>query len=81
MCPLEAPSKKRVLALVGRRIDPENPLYLSILNGETDPEVMADLCLASGRNIEAETILINAMKENPPRYMVHVKLLKIYAER
>lgn len=80
-CPLEAPSKKRVLALIGRMIDPENPLYHSILNGETDPGAVADLYLASGRHIEAETVLIKAIGEDPRTYNIYVKLLKIYAER
>lgn len=46
-----------------------------------DPVVEADTFLAFGRDAQAEEILLEAMKADPQRQAVHLKLLDIYAAR
>jgi len=48
---------------------------------EIDPIAEADVYIAYGRDEQAEEILLDALKANPQRYGVHVKLLEIYAAR
>lgn len=49
--------------------------------GPVDPLVEADTYLAFGRDTQAEDILIEALKAEPARHAIHVKLLEIYSAR
>lgn len=49
--------------------------------GDVDPVAEADVYLAYGRDMQAEEILKEAIRTNPSRVAVHVKLLEIYAKR
>jgi pilus assembly protein FimV len=46
-----------------------------------DPVAEADVYMAYGRDAQAEEILIDAIKADPSRAAVHLKLLEIYAQR
>jgi pilus assembly protein FimV len=46
-----------------------------------DPVAEADVYMAYGRDAQAEEILLDAMKADPNRTAVHLKLLEIYAQR
>lgn len=46
-----------------------------------DPVVEADTFLAFGRDAQAEEILLEAVKADPQRQAIHLKLLDIYAAR
>ena len=46
-----------------------------------DPVVEADTFLAFGRDAQAEEILLEAVKTDPQRQAIHLKLLDIYAAR
>ncbi|RYF06883.1 MAG: hypothetical protein EOO31_08520, partial [Comamonadaceae bacterium] len=49
--------------------------------GDVDPVAEADVYLAYGRDLQAEEILKEAVRHNPERTSVHVKLGEIYAKR
>lgn len=49
--------------------------------GDVDPVAEADVYLAYGRDLQAEEILKEAVRHNPARVSVHVKLAEIYAKR
>lgn len=49
--------------------------------GDVDPVAEADVYLAYGRDLQAEEILKEALRTNPSRVAVHVKLIEIYAKR
>ncbi len=49
--------------------------------GDVDPVAEADVYLAYGRDLQAEEILKEAIRHNPGRVSVHVKLGEIYAKR
>ena len=49
--------------------------------GDVDPVAEADVYLAYGRDLQAEEILKEAIRHNPARTSVHVKLVEIYAKR
>lgn len=49
--------------------------------GDVDPVAEADVYLAYGRDLQAEEILKEALRHNPGRVAVHVKLAEIYAKR
>lgn len=49
--------------------------------GDVDPVAEADVYLAYGRDLQAEEILKEAIKTQPERVSVRVKLLEIYAKR
>lgn len=49
--------------------------------GDVDPVAEADVYLAYGRDLQAEEILKEALRSNPTRTAIHVKLLEIYAKR
>ena len=49
--------------------------------GAVDPLVEADTYLAFGRDAQAEEILLEALKTEPTRHAIHVKLLEIYSAR
>lgn len=46
-----------------------------------DPVAEADVYMAYGRDAQAEEILVDAMKTDPSRSAIHLKLLDIYAQR
>lgn len=46
-----------------------------------DPVAEADVYIAYGRDTQAEEILLEALKTDPTRTAIHVKLLEIYAAR
>ncbi len=46
-----------------------------------DPVAEADVYMAYGRDAQAEEILQDAMKADPTRTAIHLKLLEIYAQR
>jgi len=46
-----------------------------------DPVAEADVYLAYGRDVQAEEILLDALKTDPTRPAIHLKLLEIYANR
>ena len=49
--------------------------------GDVDPVAEADVYLAYGRDLQAEEILLEALRTTPQRVAVHAKLLEIYARR
>ena len=49
--------------------------------GDVDPVAEADVYLAYGRDLQAEEILKEAIRHNPARVSVHVKLGEIHAKR
>jgi pilus assembly protein FimV len=49
--------------------------------GDVDPVAEADVYLAYGRDVQAEEILKEALRSNPPRLAIHAKLMEIYAKR
>lgn len=46
-----------------------------------DPVAEADVYMAYGRDAQAEEILLDALKADPDRAAIYVKLLEIYAQR
>ncbi|MCX7169748.1 MAG: pilus assembly protein [Proteobacteria bacterium] len=46
-----------------------------------DPVAEAEVYLAYGRDVQAEEILVDALKTDPTRLAIHLKLLEIYAAR
>jgi pilus assembly protein FimV len=48
---------------------------------DVDPVAEADVYLAYGRDLQAEEILKEALRNNPGRIAIHVKLLEIFAKR
>jgi pilus assembly protein FimV len=46
-----------------------------------DPVAEADVYMAYGRDAQAEEILVDALKTDPNRLAIHLKLLEIYAGR
>ncbi len=49
--------------------------------GEVDPVAEADVYLAYGRDLQAEEILKEALRTQPERLALHLKLAEIYAKR
>ncbi|GAA4328411.1 hypothetical protein GCM10023165_00690 [Variovorax defluvii] len=49
--------------------------------GDVDPVAEADVYLAYGRDLQAEEILREALRVNPERVAIHLKLLEIHAKR
>ena len=49
--------------------------------GDIDPVAEADVYLAYGRDLQAEEILKEALRHNPERLSVYVKLAEIYVKR
>jgi pilus assembly protein FimV len=49
--------------------------------GDVDPVAEADVYLAYGRDLQAEEILREALRVNPQRTAIHLKLLEIHAKR
>ncbi|MFN3377438.1 MAG: FimV/HubP family polar landmark protein [Burkholderiaceae bacterium] len=57
-----------------------SPSQLDV-GGDVDPVAEADVYLAYGRDLQAEEILKEAVRHNPARVSIHVKLAEIYAKR
>jgi len=49
--------------------------------GDVDPVAEADVYLAYGRDLQAEEILKEALRANPTRMAIRLKLLEVYAKR
>lgn len=49
--------------------------------GDVDPVAEADVYLAYGRDLQAEEILREALRVNPERTAIHLKLLEIHSKR
>jgi len=49
--------------------------------GDVDPVAEADVYLAYGRDLQAEEILKEAMRANPERMAIRIKLLEVYLKR
>ena len=49
--------------------------------GDVDPVAEADFYLAYGRDLQAEEILKEALRANPTRLAIRLKLLEVYAKR
>ncbi|MDE2457174.1 MAG: hypothetical protein KGL43_26585, partial [Burkholderiales bacterium] len=49
--------------------------------GDVDPVAEADVYLAYGRDLQAEEILKEAMRSNPERMAIRLKLLEVYVKR
>ncbi len=50
-------------------------------HGDVDPVAEADVYLAYGRDLQAEEILKEALRAQPERLAIRVKLLEVYAKR
>ena len=48
---------------------------------DVDPVAEADVYLAYGRDLQAEEILKEALRQNPGRLAIHTKMLEIFAKR
>ncbi|WP_424192076.1 FimV/HubP family polar landmark protein [Ampullimonas aquatilis] len=58
-----------------------NPSASQLDANEVDPIAEADVYIAYGRDLQAEEILKEALRNQPDRHSVRVKLLEIYAAR
>jgi pilus assembly protein FimV len=74
----------------GQNVDTNNSVFNSnftasttsqLDNNEVDPVAEADVYIAYGRDTQAEEILKEALRTQPDRHAVRVKLLEIYANR
>ncbi|WP_332848195.1 FimV/HubP family polar landmark protein [Massilia sp. S19_KUP03_FR1] len=73
----------------GQSVDTNNSVFNSSFSpsasqldtNEVDPVAEADVYIAYGRDAQAEEILREALRTNPERYPVRLKLLEIYAAR
>lgn len=73
----------------GQSVDTSNSVFNSSFapsasqldTNEVDPVAEADVYIAYGRDAQAEEILKEALRTNPERHPVRLKLLEIYAAR
>lgn len=73
----------------GQSVDTNNSVFNSSFapsasqldTNEVDPVAEADVYIAYGRDAQAEEILKDAMRTQPERHAVRVKLLEIYSNR
>lgn len=72
----------------GARVDTRDSVLASSMYSssqlnanEVDPVAEADVYLAYGRDLQAEEILKEALRNQPDRHSIRVKLLEIYAKR
>jgi pilus assembly protein FimV len=73
----------------GQSVDTNNSVFNSnfapsasqLDSNEVDPVAEADVYIAYGRDAQAEEILKEALRTQPDRHAVRVKLLEIYANR
>ena len=72
----------------GQSVDTKNSIFnssfvpsVSSLDTNVDPVAEADVYIAYGRDVQAEEILKEALRTQPNRHAIRVKLLEIYATR
>ncbi len=74
----------------GQRVDTRDATSASSMSyslsqldaiGDVDPVAEADVYLAYGRDLQAEEILKEALRANPERMAIRLKLLEVYAKR
>jgi pilus assembly protein FimV len=73
----------------GQAIDTFNSVFASnfseasmpLESAEVDPIAEADVYMQYGRDAHAEDILIDALKQNPQRHPVRLKLMELYASK
>ncbi|PUA20700.1 pilus assembly protein FimV [Glaciimonas sp. PCH181] len=72
----------------GQSVDTKNSIFnssfvpsVSSLDTNVDPVAEADVYIAYGRDVQAEEILKEALRSQPNRHAIRVKLLEIYATR
>ncbi|HEY4081539.1 MAG TPA: FimV/HubP family polar landmark protein [Burkholderiaceae bacterium] len=74
----------------GQRVDTRDATSASSMSyslsqldaiGDVDPVAEADVYLAYGRDLQAEEILKEALRANPERMAIRIKLLEVYAKR
>jgi pilus assembly protein FimV len=73
----------------GQSVDTSNSVFNSnfapsasqLDTNEVDPVAEADVYIAYGRDAQAEEILKEALRNNPERHAVRLKLMEIYASR
>jgi len=73
----------------GQSVDTSNSVFNSnfapsasqLDTNEVDPVAEADVYIAYGRDAQAEEILKEALRTNPERHAVRLKLMEIYASR
>src|SRR5690606_5379812 len=73
----------------GQTVDTSNSMFNSSFSpsasqldtNEVDPVAEADVYIAYGRDVQAEEILKEALRNQPERDAVRAKLLEIYANR
>lgn len=53
----------------------------AIDTGEVDPIAEAEVYIAYGRDTQAEEILLDALKQDPSRHEVRMKLMELYASK
>lgn len=53
----------------------------AIDTGEVDPIAEAEVYIAYGRDAQAEEILLDALKQDPSRHEVRMKLMELYASK
>jgi pilus assembly protein FimV len=72
----------------GQAVDTFNSVFASSFSemnmpdsAEVDPVAEADVYMQYGRDAHAEDILKDALKQNPDRLPVHLKLMELYASK
>ncbi len=73
----------------GQAVDTFNSVFVSGFSGvtvpmesaEVDPVAEADVYMQYGRDAHAEDILKDALKQNPARHPVRLKLMELYASK
>jgi pilus assembly protein FimV len=73
----------------GEAVDTFNSVFMSnfseanapIESAEVDPIAEADVYMQYGRDAHAEDILLDALKQNPTRHPVRLKLMELYASK
>jgi len=74
----------------GQRVDTRDATSASSMSyslsqldaiGDVDPVAEADVYLAYGRDLQAEEILKEALRANPERLAIRLKLLEVYGKR
>jgi pilus assembly protein FimV len=73
----------------GQAVDTFNSVFVSnfseanmpMESAEVDPIAEADVYMQYGRDAHAEDILVDALKQNPARHPVRLKLMELYASK
>ncbi len=89
------PESSATPSRAGAQVSPENEGSVSVLGGDftqvafnalqadegIDPVAEAEVLLAYDRDVQAEEILVDALKQTPTRIEIPLKLLEIYGRR